>query len=362
MAAEEAQIPEQRTLRAVYGDAEKKRSIIEHSTESSNSPHFQHILQAAIQLYEECVDVAARLSLFSPNESLEDISTVDLPYLDLHYRIADLVLRLHDHDQRHANLLRAQGNYVKFLGQLENYAILSADDVKLFERYQDSPNTFSTASTADVAARRDTKIRRFKEEKALAQKLEYLAKNPRILQEDDAAARELHLTSIAYCIHQTFASLESIAQELHILSLAPPPSSADERRALVEDDRERSRRTHGYSERLDGPSHLSAAMKGPLLDSGGKPLRPFTLLAKEEMRAGVFRPDHSLPTMTIDEYLEEERKRGGVIEGGGPQSQTQKQVDEDDMEAADRETMKAREWDEYVEANPKGSGNTINRG
>jgi hypothetical protein len=24
--------------------------------------------------------------------------------------------------------------------------------------------------------------------------------------------------------------------------------------------------------------------------------------------------------------------------------------------------MKARAWDEYVEANPKGSGNTLNRG
>jgi hypothetical protein len=66
--------------------------------------------------------------------------------------------------------------------------------------------------------------------------------------------------------------------------------------------------------------------------------------------------------MSIDEYLEEERRRGGIIDGGGPQSQIRPQVDEDDMEAADRETMKAREWDEYVEANPKGSGNTLNRG
>jgi len=66
--------------------------------------------------------------------------------------------------------------------------------------------------------------------------------------------------------------------------------------------------------------------------------------------------------MTIDEYLEEERKRGGIIEGGGPQSATRPEVDEDDMDKADEETMKARAWDEFKEANPKGSGNTINRG
>jgi len=66
--------------------------------------------------------------------------------------------------------------------------------------------------------------------------------------------------------------------------------------------------------------------------------------------------------MTIDEYLEEERKRGGIIEGGGPQSAIRPEVDEDDMDKADEETMKARGWDEFKEANPKGSGNTMNRG
>ena len=66
--------------------------------------------------------------------------------------------------------------------------------------------------------------------------------------------------------------------------------------------------------------------------------------------------------MTIDEYLEEERKRGGMIDGGGPQSQQRPLVDEDDMDKADEATMKAREWDEFVEANPKGSGNTMNMG
>jgi len=66
--------------------------------------------------------------------------------------------------------------------------------------------------------------------------------------------------------------------------------------------------------------------------------------------------------MSIDQYLEEERKRGGIIEGGGEASGRQATPDEDNYEKADAETMKAREWDEYVEANPKGSGNTLNRG
>ena len=66
--------------------------------------------------------------------------------------------------------------------------------------------------------------------------------------------------------------------------------------------------------------------------------------------------------MTIDEYLAEEKRRGGVIEGGGEQSGVQEVVNEDDLDAADKETIKAREWDEFKEDNPKGSGNTLNRG
>lgn len=350
-----------RSLRSVYSEAEQKRGGIENSYDS-NSASFQDNLLLAIQLYEECLKIVGQISLFSPNESLEDIGTSDLQYLLLNYRLAELILRVNGQEQRKANLQKAQQSYERYLKQLDNYELLLKDDVRLFEQYQESPNTFSTASTSDPAARRDAKIRRFKEEKALKQKLEYMRQNPQVVQNDDEAARQLHLTNITYCTHQTFASLESIGQELHILSLAPPSPPPDQRQQ-PNDARERNgRHANGYSERLD-PPHLSAGMRGPLLDGQGKPLRPFTLTSKRtEFRDGVFRPDHSLPTMSIDEYLEEERKRGGMIEGGGPQSEVKPQVDEDDMELADQETMKAREWDEYVEANPKGSGNTLNRG
>ena len=355
-----------RSLRSVHSEAEQKRTVLEKSFDS-NSATFQENLLTTIHLYEQCLHIAAQLALFSPNESLEDIGTSDLQYLLLNYHIAELVMRINGRERK-SSLQRAQESYEQYLKQLDTYDILSASDTKLLEHYHYSPATFSAVSTTDAAARREAKISRFKEEKALKQKLEYMQRNPTALANDDDALRDLQLTHIAYCTHQTWASLESIAQELHILSLAPPTPPPDQ---LLQnpDLRERGieRNREGYSERLDGtPSHLSAGIKGPMLDETGKPLRPFTLTAggskRQQFQQGVFRPDHSLPTMSIDEYLEEERKRGGMIEGGGPQSEVKPYVDEDDLELADRETMKAREWDEYVEANPKGSGNTINRG
>lgn len=206
----------------------------------------------------------------------------------------------------------------------------------------------------------------------------FLVQNPAYLQNDDDAVRELQLTNISLLTHHTFQSLESLNREVEILAMAPPtPPSGPEQ--LERDYRERmGLRGPDNDDRLDRRDMLSAANKGPILSSTGKPLRPFTLLDKrQELQAGVFRPGHNLPTMTIDEYLEEERARGGIIEGGGAASGLSPEPDEDNLEKADAETYKAREWDEFTEANPKyalflnstddtdwsrGSGNTLNRG
>ena len=152
-----------------------------------------------------------------------------------------------------------------------------------------------------------------------------------------------------------------IAQELKILALMPPTPPTGP--PLLDQRDGRSRNDDGYSERLD-PSHLlNNPTGGPLLNEEGKPLKPFRLLnSRQRLRDGVFKPDHSLPTMTIDEYLAEEKRRGGMIDGGGAQSGVPAEADEDDLNKADQETMKARNWDEFKEQNPKGSGNTLNRG
>jgi hypothetical protein len=144
-------------------------------------------------------------------------------------------------------------------------------------------------------------------------------------------------------------------REVDVLAMAPQPSGPTSA-SLERDYRERNGIRDGsdYSERLDRRDQLSSANKGPILSAGGKPLRPFTLLnSRQTLKDGVFRPGHNLPTMTIDEYLEEERARGGIIEGGGEASGISPEPDEDNIEKADEEVMKAREWDEFVEANPK---------
>jgi immunoglobulin-binding protein 1 len=153
-----------------------------------------------------------------------------------------------------------------------------------------------------------------------------------------------------------------ITQELDILSQM---QQVERLKPEVSPESRSSDPQDGYSERLDGPVTMGGLGRrgGPLLSSSGKPLQPFTLTDKRtQLRQGVFKPGHSLPTMSIDEYLEEERRRGGIIDGAGNNDAPQPELDEDNIALVDEATMKAREWDEFVEANPKGAGNTLNRG
>lgn len=380
---------EPKSIRALFSTAERLRNDLNNFPDS-NSPTYQENLTNAIATYESCLKLSEQVSLFSPNESLDDVSssdiqyvrflmtgfpsTVDCPalfecrltrvrYMSISYHLADLVQKIKTVEiaARKANLLRGRDYYERFIKLLDSYDVLGKSDSKLWEAYLSEKSSFSVASSRDAAARRDAKIARFREEKELKQKLAYVQQNPKLAENDEQVVRELHLTNLAFMVHQTFASLESLAQELHIISLAPPTPSQGEQ-TVGPDAREDSRNRDSYSERLD-TQVAGLRYSGPILSSDGKPMRPFTLLdTRQRLQQGVFRPDHSLPTMTIDEYLEEEKRRGGIIEGGGEQSGIRPEVDEDDLRLADEETMKARAWDEFKEDNPKGSGNTINRG
>ncbi|KAF1982201.1 type 2A phosphatase-associated protein 42 [Aulographum hederae CBS 113979] len=348
------------SLRGLFSQAEEKRAQLD-AYPSSNSPSYQESLRSTISDYEECLRVSDQVTLFSPNETLEDVSSGDLQYMLITYYLAELILRING-GSRKANLESASTQYEKFLKLLDSYDMLSKGDARLLEQYRENRKSFSTASITDAAARRETKISRFKEENTMKRKLEHLRQNPTALENDEAALRDLNLTRLSLATHQTFQTLESTAQELQILALAPPEPTNGQPQASA-DIRERTGRGQdSYSERLDNPNRMGG-LSGPILSADGKPLRPFTLLdTRARLQQGVFRPDHSLPTMTIDEYLEEEKKRGGMIEGGGEQSMIRPEVDEDDFDKADEETMKARAWDEFTEENPKGAGNTLNRG
>ncbi|KAL8950849.1 MAG: hypothetical protein Q9222_003147 [Ikaeria aurantiellina] len=355
---------QQSSLRKLFDTANGQRHKLDSIPDPSSAVYQEH-LRAAIAGFHQCRQLTERFAIFSPNEIEDDISTSDLQFLLIDFYLGEIILQSSVTDRK-TTLLQAQAAYERYLKRLDSYDMLSKADSKVYQNFVSSRGDFSLLSTSDPTVRRNTKIARYKREQELRLKIEYLTQIPLALQNDDAASREIYLAQIQLYTHNAFHALDIIAQELKILALMPQASPAPQPEEREADYRQRNGRPKdSYSDRLD-PS-LSQLMHngkaGPILSKDGKPLKPFTLLDnRQRLRDGVFRQDHALPTMTIDEYLEEEKRRGGIIDGGGEQSGRPQQVDEDDMDHADRETMKAREWDEYVEANPKGSGNTLNRG
>ena len=161
---------ESQTLSVAFADAEKRREDID-SAFDTNAAAFQENVTAAIAAYERCLKISDHISLFSPNESLEDVSSKDLQYFLINYNLAELLLK-HQQQDRSTLLRKAQMAYEAFLKLLDQYDIMSRDDGRLLERWKENPELFSTASTTDAARRRETKIARFKQDKELRRKLE----------------------------------------------------------------------------------------------------------------------------------------------------------------------------------------------
>lgn len=65
---------EPQNLRTVYNSAESKRRELDGSY-NTNAAVYQETLLGAITAYEQCLKIADRIFLFSPNESLDDISS-----------------------------------------------------------------------------------------------------------------------------------------------------------------------------------------------------------------------------------------------------------------------------------------------
>lgn len=67
------------SIRAIFDKAESLRISLE-TQPNPNSPVYQQTLLSSLQKYEECKKLINQASLFSMNESLEDLATSDMRY------------------------------------------------------------------------------------------------------------------------------------------------------------------------------------------------------------------------------------------------------------------------------------------
>ncbi|KAF5315671.1 hypothetical protein D9611_004938 [Ephemerocybe angulata] len=362
------------------------------------------------------------LSLFSPNETVEDIATRDLIYLSLPFVLAEVLGRvqnsgrsarlesiaqtqvgspLYFYIRRTSDSISRQRYLKTFTYLLETYAIVPEVERELYEK--------QASAIRDPAKKRELKINQFKKERDLKNRIQTLRKRrsqepvsddlPSTFDliasllpapsegketkesdtETDEILRETTLILLRLLYAQAQGQLEGLQQEEELLKMAPP-SPEIRGGSLEQDERVRRREEEASMWRLDAPRPSGGPDgKGPLLDSSGRILRPFTILPsdageRQRLQAEVFGPSHNLPTMSIDEYLQIEKDSGRIITGGGAASQnaptTSEQLQLDSEldgtafaeEREEQKRQKDEKWAIYTDENPRGAGNTMNRG
>ncbi|GMK59813.1 hypothetical protein CspeluHIS016_0900300 [Cutaneotrichosporon spelunceum] len=345
-----------------------------------DSTHAQ--LQRAIDDLYLVGRMLSSLGVFSDNEGIDEVGEKELVFMTVGWTLGEAEARLSigGPEARKAALERSDTAFTSFLSVLETYKLVPG----------------GAALPADPGQRREAKIAAFRRSKELREKISTAlpghpdaGSNPLAfilgllpsdkpsrtsVNEEEPDVREPALLLLGLLADLTAGSLSNNAMELEILAHAPEPTQGP-----LQDPR--ARRT----EEPDGTWRLDRApgqyKPRELISGGGRVLRPFTILPstsamsdRERLRADVFRSGHRLPTMTIDEYLAEEDRRGNIIRGGGQASYdapTESELLELEMEndgtagaeeAEEKKRLKDENWAQFTDDNEKGAGNTMNRG
>lgn len=203
-----------------------------------------------------------------------------------------------------------QRYFHEFLQTCKDHQLLkNASDEARYKYYVEQDGVQRPSLSA--AQQRQQKIEQYKREKATEEKIKRLREQLNAIKDEedndrDDVERDWVLALVELYILRSLEHLHAIEQELVVLKEMESMSEDRKRmppRHTEEEEKRRIPPTWGHDK--------------PLLSKDGKPLQPFVITTKrEQLRNQVFRPGHSLPTMTIEEYLREEEERGNIIRGG----------------------------------------------
>lgn len=345
---------------------------ITHITLFNTINFLQSKTKVLITKLRELLRLVNALALFSDNEELDDINTQDLRFLLVRPLLADVLLKQtvppgETKDQERLALVKESiALFTEYLEMCEIFNLLKDQDKSIL---------INQPVPVDAQAKRAAKIASFKREKETKAKLELLlqkashsglakANSGKISDKgqeegeeakpasattgmDEEAERELTITVLDWWIIKAGENIGFAKQELELLEHAIK-------------SRENNQNPRGNP---DDAAQASTSSK----NASKLSFKPFTI-TRDMIQRNMFGYGYSnLPTMTIDEFLKLEEERGNLLKGGGNDEESKRALEdkkireEEDPEENERATMKAREWDEYKDDNPRGLGNRYNR-
>ncbi|KAJ2007330.1 Type 2A phosphatase-associated protein 42 [Coemansia thaxteri] len=369
-------VPES-SLRANFARAQRQLQAINSTGLASSNVEYQQQALGLVNLLKTCVSQVNQLSLFSNNETPDDYSTSELKLLLIGAYLGEALQKISVSAGRVTILNEAIESYKLFLQTTLSLGLVDKRTVDVERLVANEPSS-SKPPTASTGNDRMQKIERFKQQRAMQQYVSELEvrlaggdkANSAIKDDDvddvdmDEVEREYAMKLIEFKVYQVVDDLSILKDEL---KMAKQMEEMMKQRGRESDQRNGSNASPEAKDgewRLDSqPYHqidprTGRPAKTVVFNSKGQPTQPFVLTnSRQAIKDSVFRPGWALPTMTVDEYLEQEQQRGNIISGGGKEPDAKPDIEDSDYEALDAETMKKREWDEFTDNNLKGAGN-----
>lgn len=244
-----------------------------------------------MKLFEDATRLASIASMFSSNESIEEIATDNLKYFLLPSFLGNLTQKLSVTDRKEV-VDTADIYFRDFLQRCKDYGIT---DIEIPQPTEEEESQNSTAVThvsrsspaqslMHSARKRASKIEQFQQEKALKEELKSMRQSL-TTNVDDEFKRKYYLTTIKSHIMEALKELDSLQSEKEILKYM-------------------AKMKPGGS--LSAKEHEDKLSKGPK----PKPLKPI-ILTRDEVQKAVFGAGYpSLPTMTVKEFYDQRVKDG----------------------------------------------------
>lgn len=301
--------------------------------------------------FEKAAELVESLSLFSDNETIDDVATVDLRYMLVSAYLAKIFVSFECGPNRLDTFARAENYLIAFLQRVIQYGL--ADD-SIRESIKKTSQQSTDSNKADLQSAmldRESKIEKYKKMKLLETRLSELERQVKSGQEvDDEIKREYYLQLIKKWIDDSHECLER------------------EVRPALFFERNRS------SDSVQSEQSQST--------STAKTIKPFTIV-KTEAQKQVFGLGYpSRPTVTVDEFISKKINDGDLafhaqkeVYANSLQRYAEQpnlmreQEEESDAEREEKEEKedieelkRKRDWDNFKDENPRGSGNRHNMG
>ena len=336
---------------------------LENREEGASDRRSQERIVELSQTAKTCDDRIRAADLFSNNEEIDDVQTPSLPYLLNHYvqgRLSSMRLCMkEDGTGIHANeriktLKRASIHFTLFLRRARELRLARAGpDAAADDETAHSGTGSREAKIARYAASKDTKLK-LGELNAKLRRIQRLAGEDDEIEVDEDVRRDLWLLRIDLALDKALDDLDYIEKEIEMLQIMAMRSTDDVDGAPSRKQRELDRRVE--------PSD-SAGIEVTRVEHGADGALVST---RSVVKADVFKARTNGPTMTLEEFadleMDDALRRAEKEKNASRPDMKQKALHEngleDDVELMDKAAVRDRNWDDWKDDNPKGSGVT----